>query len=129
MAKKATSIDIKDIIVSASIGYTFGTNLFITGLPETPNNCIAIRDTGGDEPYQEFNWNRSIQILIRNTNYSNGWDKAVELMELLHDRTNETVNDSRYILIKAISDILHIGKDESKTRDLFSINFNVEVSQ
>lgn len=126
----APSIDIKNIIVASEIeGYTFGTNLFVGSQPDKPNNCITIFDTPGDEAYQDFTYKPSFQVMIRNSSFTNGYALAHSIKELLHNFSNTTVGGTWYLQILATSDILHIGKDKSKRRELFSINFAVERSQ
>lgn len=129
MAQGATSIDIKDILIAGGFGYTFGTNLFVSKMPDKPNDCIAIYDRAGVEPYQLFTYNRAVQIIVRNEDYQAGWTIAKQIMTILHDIVNRTVNSTKYIIIKASSDILSLGYDESKDRVQFSINFDIELSQ
>lgn len=68
---------------------TFGTDLFIGFEPESPANCVTIYPTGGRPPAAS-GWKEypTMQIRVRNTEYSDGYDKAEEIFGLLHKERN-----------------------------------------
>jgi len=126
------SKDIVEILEQSStgIGYTFGTNMYVGEMPDSPDACIAVYDTGGGQPAPNYTYDYpSIQVLVRGgragtTTYKDTWDIAKLVMDALHGLNEETWNGARYIQIIANSDIIAVGKDESK-RPLFSIHFNI----
>ena len=127
------SEDIKDILESSSINVgTFnassGWSICISEMPNNPNTCILIKDTGGSgdsNPNYSYEY-PTIQVLIRgNKNgYLATYSKAEEVKLALNGLTNETLNSARYIQILCRGDIIPIGKDESE-RPLFSVNFDI----
>jgi hypothetical protein len=124
------SEDIKDMLVSSSsgLGVTFGTDLFIASLPDSPNVCTSINDTGGFDQGQYGYEYPAIQILHRNTDYSTGHAFMRDLKYYLHlQRNMEIWNSTRYIQIAVKSDILYLGMDD-KNRYQFSLNFQIQRS-
>ena len=122
------SVDIKDVIDNAT-SLIFGTNLFISTMPSSPDNCICLYDTGGF-PQERHDYEKpTIQIRIRNKSYLNGYNQARDLKYLLStgDYNNSTINGTRYILIKNTSDVLYLGKDDNN-RFQFTINFQIHRS-
>jgi hypothetical protein len=128
---KAPSKDIVSIIEdNSSLGLTFGTNLFIGNLPiDTPRNCVVISDTGGrgkDLGVTEIDYERnSVQIIVRNKNYSDGWDLISDIRDILHGYANTSISDIYYGLISCISGPGFLGWDDNKNALFFS-NFEVQ---
>ena len=123
------SEDIKDILESSAVGLglVFGTDLFVSRMPETPDQCVAVFDTGGEPPQPSFVYLKpTIQVRIRGakTGYQTAYTLAESIRDALHDLTNETWNSTRYVGIWATSDIFFIGYDEND-RPLFSVNFRI----
>ena len=86
-----SSVDIKDILVAAGLGLTFGTNLFVGKEPVAPEDCVTIFDTPGAGPDkfhdQSVNYNRpSIQIRVRDNSYLEGWALINNIKNELHNK-------------------------------------------
>ena len=124
-----TTEDIKDMLESSAYGVdglAFGTNVFIGTMPDTPDLCVGLYDTGGYPPdeAQSGTYYPTLQIRVRGGAYRAAYLVAQSIRNSLHQITNETYNSTRYIYIFASGDVLYIGKDD-KDRPLFSINFRV----
>lgn len=123
------AVDISDYLSSSSIGLGLveGTDLFISQMPEHPNNCVCVYDTGG--PGQDlFGYEMpSIQILVRNLAYTTGYALARDIKYILTELKNLTINNSRYILIRPQTEIFAMGKDD-KERFEWSLNFQIQRS-
>ena len=120
------SEDIKDILVADGVG-AFGTDLFISLMPETPDACVSIYDTGGMDPILNYVYDYpTVQVRIRGAifGYQNAWDKAKEVKDALHGLTNETWNSTRYIQIGCVGDIMFIHYDDNN-RPTLTVNFLV----
>jgi len=124
----APSHDIKDLLAAASsLALTFGTDLFVSEMPTTPDQCVCIYDTGGFDPEANFRYDRpTTQVRVRG-------DKgelvaAYALMEdirnVLHGTTNETVNSTRYIAIWQQGDIFNLPHDDNH-RPILTANFRM----
>jgi hypothetical protein len=102
---------------------TIATDIFIGFLPETPDTCIAVLDTGGVTPNVYVpTKSPTFQVLVRATNYDNG-KTVLDSVRGLHRLFGQLVSGQDYFLkLHAISEGGHIGRDE-QGRDLFSINF------
>jgi len=125
-----SSEDVKDMLVdfSSGFGLVFGTDLFLASLPDTPNVCTVLLDSGGNAQ-GEFGYEYPrVQIIHRNTDYITGYDFMRDVKYYLHyARNNEIWNGTRYIQIAVRSDILYLGIDD-KNRYQFSLNFQIQRS-
>ena len=124
------SEDIKDMLVDAGIG-TFGADLFISQMPDTPNACVGLYDTGGYQPEANYVYDRpTVMARIRGDigGYINAYGKAEDIKGELHGLTNETWNSTRYVQILCQSDIMFLGYDDNN-RPLLSINFAIHRTE
>jgi len=121
------SEDVKDMVTESNGIGTFGTDVFIAHSPPSPNECVTIYDTGGYNPDLATDIeNPTVEFLVRGKvgGYKDAWSKADTIKSLLHGVHGSIVNGTRYILIRAVSDILFLGLDE-KNRPELSINFSM----
>lgn len=122
------SLDIKDIIVN-NTSLVFGTDIFISTMPDKPDNCVCLYDTGGF-PHEQYDYEKpTLQIRGRNNSYVNGYNQMRDLKYLIGtgNFNNKVINETRYILITTTSDILYLGVDENDRYE-FTINFQVHRS-
>jgi len=122
--------DIKDMLVAESdLGLTFATNLFIGKEEKTPRNCVTIFDTTGYPPdlgLTNQGYERpSVQIRVRNADYTTGWNLIEEIKTSLHGRAQETWNDTLYSVIYCASGPAHLDWDDNGNAR-FIINFNLQ---
>ena len=94
------SVDIKDFLLTAGLGLSFATNLFIGQEPADPEDCVTIFDTPGfgrDKFYDgTLQYHRpSIQVRVRNISYFSGWTVINGITEVLHNQTM-TINGMDY---------------------------------
>lgn len=118
------SFDIKDVLEESGIGLalTFGTDLFIAVSPSEPDNIVCIYDTGGPAPEEHGQETPAIQVKVRNLDYLTGFGMARDIKYYLHNRTAFTQNSTKYIQVRARSDILYLGRDD-QNRYEWSVNF------
>lgn len=125
----ATSI--KDILDqnSSSTGLTFGTNLFVGIMPESPPVCVSLLDTGGMPETSLGYQSKFVQALVRVPpgEYLRADEIGEAIVDELHGYSGQPNSDDRYYItgIFASGGLAFIGPDE-KNRLLFSINFNVQ---
>jgi len=120
---------VKTLLTQADLGLTFATNLFIGREPATPDNCVTIFDTPGGPPTVFYNnllkvSYPSIQIRIRNSSYSAGWELAKKIKDLLHNQGNIRINNDDYLLIKCTQEPALLDWDESN-RARFVVSFDL----
>ena len=120
--------DVAAYLQAQSVG-TVGTDIFKGTLPDSPDNCVAVYETGGPAPQKYLPINKpTFQILVRNKSYALGRDKLEAVRTALHRKSNLSLVSGQtfayYIL--ANSEGGHIGRDEAG-RDEFSINFVAET--
>ncbi len=123
------SQDIKDFLLESSTGLSmvFATDLFIAKMPETPDECVCIYDSGGASPMADYEYDYpTVQIRIRGGRfeYQTGWALAKDIRDVLHGKVNDTINSTRYIQIVSSGDIIFIAWDELE-RPIFSVNFEI----
>jgi hypothetical protein len=119
----APSVDVKSWLSTAGVG-TFGTDLFIGKEPSSPDNCVSVKDTGGFPPERHANYRPTVQVLVRNNGYLDGYAKAAAVYTALHEKTNTSVSTTRYLHVLAMGEIIYVGQDEAG-RCLFSLNFEI----
>jgi hypothetical protein len=116
--------DVADYLEDQNVG-TVGTDIFCGYLPDSPDTCITILDTGGPQP-DSYLPTRSptFQVFIRAVDYPTGKAKLDLVRSKLHQNANVSlVNGETYFyFILAISEGGHVGRDDVG-RDNFSINF------
>ena len=124
--------DIKDMLVAeSSLALTYGEDLFIGKEPVSPINCVTVYDTSGFAPQltlQGRNDNYyypSVQIRVRNTKYTTGWDVVQDIADALHGRHSETWNGTLYTMIRTSSGPALLDWDE-RGRVHFVVNFFIQ---
>lgn len=124
--------DIANYIIDegVQIGTTdlaLGTNLFKGYLPDDPDDCVAIFDTGGIEPDQELPvGDPTFQVLVRSSDYEKAFNCIQSIATLLHQKRNLTIESTYYYFIYLMGEPGHIGRDTSN-RDEFSVNFHCKI--
>ena len=131
----ATSVDIKDYLLQQSalsgstLELTFGTNLYISILPETSVITTAIMDSSGGQSEPNNLYRPVIQILTRGLEgeYTDAYDKINDIVEELHTLANTTIGGTNYIQVWKLSDINFVGND-TQNRPVFSCSLQVQRS-
>lgn len=127
----ALAIDIKDMITDdSSLGYTFGTDLFISRMPNSPNNCITLYDISGASPdiglQKEIYYRDGVQFVVRNNSYVEAMAAAWDIIESLQGRAGEIWNDVYYALILTMMTPSILGYDQSNR---IEIVFSLEAQR
>jgi len=125
------SEDIKDIIdADSALGLAFATDLFIGNEPGSPKNVVTIFDTPGFPPQLNLDKDEeylypSIQIQVRNTNYSTGWTLINDIKDFLHGRSHQTINATVYEVIICSGEPFLLDFDENDNAR-FVANFDIQ---
>ena len=115
--------DVANEIAENIAGLTVGTNVFKGFMPEKPDNCVQILDTGGAEPDKELpTGSPTFQIMVRNKSYETGHDLMQSIVDLLHQKMNETIGDTYFYTIFLMGEPGYLERD-IKGRDVWSVNF------
>jgi len=126
----ACSEDIKDMLVAESaLALEFGTTLFIGREPAEPSNVVTIFDTIGANPeltLDALSFERpSIQIRVRNSSYTSGWEFIQSITNALHGRAQETWNGTLYSIIYVSSGPAMLNWDQNNRVHII-VNFNIQ---
>ena len=118
--------DIATMIQASDMGFgTLQTDLFVGEMPTSPNNCIAVYDTGGYEPSPGMSYERpTVMIKVRNTSYDAGFTIAQQITNDFNGRHNEEYGLYRYIGIWVVNGPNALGKDDNNRNEL-SINLRI----
>ena len=115
-----------------NVTLTLGTNLFLGRLPDDPDTCVSVQETGGQGPINTMSNNSApvieqpnVQTLIRASSYSTGRALAKDVFDQMNLVTNEDLSSTRYERIEAIQSPFPIMRD-SQDRAVFSINFTCQ---
>ncbi len=122
--------DIASLLETSSISLgTFATDLFVGGMPPSPDDIITCFDTGGYEPAPNYSFERpTVQVMVRNKSYEEGFDLAQEIFDALNGLYEEVVGSYRYLAIWVQNGPNCIGKDDSN-RWLFTVNLRIHRSK
>ena len=125
--------DAADLLSSGGIG-TVGTNLFKGIMPDIPDACVAVFETGGLPPVhamasavgQAVVERPRIQVLCRAAqyDYATARTKAHDVYKLLDGLPARDINGTAYKWIAAVQSPFFIGPD-ANGRVLISCNFDV----
>lgn len=120
--------DVADYLEAQGIG-TVGTDIFIGHMPDSPANCIAVIQSGGEPPELVGQINDQIErprlvVRVRNTSYASGAAKANSVLKALHTAGEVSLNGHRYLFIRAVGSVNQLGRDH-ELRSLFSVEFVV----
>lgn len=110
---------------------TLGTNFFYSMIPETTSNCVALYENSGAPPNFTMGSNNlpilerpQIQILVRNSSYSDGRAIIEEAYRILTAIANQVINGNRYLRVEAVSVPALLERDSNR-RSVFTCNFDV----
>jgi hypothetical protein len=131
----STVFEIGTFLGSNVAALTLGTNLFLGDLPDQPDVCVAVFETGGVEPTMTFSGTGipqmerpGVMVWVRHTSYSSGRTLAESCWQELAQIANESLAnaDSGTTLYQRVdpqgSPAL-MSRDELR-RLLFTMNFD-----
>ena len=132
------SIDIKDLLEqesssssSLNLDLEFGTNLFISHEPDSPQNCVTVYDAPGgfiDSTLQAGNQDyfyADVQVRVRNTNYLTGMALACNIQKVLHGLNNFMHGTTYYAFIRCTTPPFMLEWD-TLNRAIIIINFQIQ---
>jgi len=126
-------LDVATHLAAATIptqDLTVGTNLFLGRLPESPDNCVAIYQSGGSAPSDQFGTaapaldNPALQIRVRASSYATAEALASDVWGVLVLVANQTLTSTRYLRLEANQSPFPLERD-SQDRVVFVANFNI----
>lgn len=118
--------DIADYLTTQT-DLELGTSLYLSHQPESPDEVVAIYDTGGVEPDHYLpTAEPTIQILVRAGDYQTAHDRAHELAGILHRLTNQTIGDYYVYYIFLLGEPTHLGRDK-RNRDEYTLNLHLKI--
>lgn len=127
----ACSVDIKDMIVSGSLGLTFGTDLFVGREPSDVNECVTIYDLPGSGPNLTLQKDTSnyyfsgVFLRAKYNDYRSGYNILKSIQEYLHGSYDLLVNSTLYTLIQSIQDP-ELLENTDNGGFVFLINFDIQ---
>jgi hypothetical protein len=129
----APSKDIREMLLAygESSGMGIAEEDIHCGLePATPKNVITIFDTSGFPPYISISGETgyeypSVNIRVRNTKYTEGWELIEKIKTILHGKHQETWNGTLYSVITCSSGPAHLDWDDNRNAR-FIINFDMQ---
>jgi hypothetical protein len=106
---------------------TRATDLYYHQLPESPDDCVVLRELTGRRPYRTMRGvtleNPMVHLTVRGLDYTTTRAKA-RLAWIALDGYAGTINGARYAFIEALQNVIGLGNDENG-RCLFSCSFAV----
>jgi hypothetical protein len=125
--------DVGTYLAAATIStqdLTLGTNLFLGRLPDAPDTCVGLIQTGGTAPTDVFGTSyppletQGLQTLVRAASYATGEALAVDVFKSLSSVENATLTSTLYLKIEPNQSPFALERD-GQERVVLSCNFNV----
>ena len=115
--------DITDYLDSQLSGFTVGTNLFETYMPENPDDCIMVKQTAGLPPdiylpTHEY----TFQVVVRASTVPLGMTNSAAVRNALQRKANFQQGNTYFYFVLLTGEGGDIGRDNSG-RELYSFNF------
>ena len=117
--------------LEAQVGsLTTGTNLFLGRLPDAPDTCVALIESGGLSPTSTMYAGKPlisrprIQVLVRAKAYSDAETLAATVWSALEGVLDDTLTATRYYNITAVQSPFALERD-SQDRQVMTQNFQV----
>ncbi len=123
-------LDIGNHLNSATIptqDLTIGTNLFLGRLPDAPDTCVALFQSGGSTPDDQFGSaapkveRPGVQVRIRAADYATAESLAAEVWGVLVLVANQTLTSTRYLRLAVEQSPFPLERDE-QDRPVFVFN-------
>lgn len=127
----APSIGAKDLLVAAEIG-TFESAspnpvwpIYISRMPDKPDNCIMLSDSGGLAPNPKWLLDfPDISVVVRGKEYGEVYNKMKAIKDKLLGLPNQDLNGDHWDGIIQVGETGFIGYD-AKERPMFSATFRL----
>ncbi len=124
--------DLGDVISSGGTT-SDGTEIFLSRMPDSPDNAIALYESGGIAGIHAMHPNPGnviieqprIQIQTRAATYQTARSKADEVFKLLDGLRNRDINGVRYHWIEAVQPPFALDIDPGE-RKIVAVNFEVK---
>jgi len=94
-------------------------------MPDQPDSCIALFEYAGSPP--DLHWPGEypgLQVRVRDASYPDGRARIKEVIRVLHGLYEQTLDGTRYLLIKARGSPEVLKRDASD-RVEFIVNFEI----
>lgn len=117
-------------ILLAETSLVFADDLHVGREPSSPNNTVTLFDAPDRGPLVGYDngvkyYYTAVQIRVRNSRYDDAMKQAWDLVDVLHNRGNETVGDTFVTKIEALDNPFLLDWDENN-RARVVINFAVQ---
>ena len=106
-----------------------GTNLFLGRLPDTPDTCVGIIETGGQSAVEAMGGSSlpaytrpRVQTIIRASAYSDASGLAEDIYKKMQLIDNEALSGVRYLRADGIQSPFYLERD-GQERAVFSCNY------
>ena len=111
--------DIAVLLEGAGLGYTMTKNLFVSKMPDSPDEVAVCYDTPSRPPqmfYRKPDKNivsGTVAIQVRGLEYPTTWQKAYDVMTYFHNTEKAETNSALYMGIRAQSEPVSLGWDDN----------------
>lgn len=123
----ATTVDIKDILITSDLNLVLGKNLFIGKEPDSPKICTTLYDISNLSPIWAFDGeirNEKMQVRVKHTHYQAAYDLINSIGDHLIKLSNFVINDTKYLYIKINSGPFFLQWTETGSV-IFTLNLKI----
>jgi len=108
---------------------TLGTNLFLGRLPDTPNTCVGVIETGGQSAVEAMGGSSlpaytrpRAQVFVRAAAYSDAASLAEDIYKKMQLIDNEALSGVTYLRANGMQSPFYLERDPQE-RAVFSCNY------
>jgi hypothetical protein len=108
---------------------TLGTNLFLGRLPDTPDTCVALIETGGLSGVEAMGGSSlpaytrpRAQVLVRAAAYSDASSLAEDIYKQVQKIDNESLSGVYYLRAEGLQSPFYLDRD-GQERAVFTCNY------
>ena len=123
--------DIADYLSTQGVG-TVATDLFKSIMPDAPDDCIALFESGGHDPLHTMGAQAgqavlerpTLQVLCRSSRYDSARALALQVDQVLNGARDLTINGISYQWIVARHPPIQLGRDANNRHEI-SCNYDI----
>lgn len=122
-------------VLEDTLGYTLGSDIFISRMPPSPATLVVVTDRPGSNPVLTHGGRAdagskyeypSLQFIARTPNYPTGYKKLKNIEDVLHGRQGVVKQGAKYTVIQSQGSVAQLNWDEELERVHLVLNFNLQ---
>lgn len=122
-------LDVVDFVIDNGEGTAYGTDVFVSGMPDSPDDVVVISEYAGNPIPDDYGARRGVQLFVRSGDYDTAREKCNRLFYLFDSPLTpfKTFN-GREAMVGARMTPFQVDVDE-RDRKVFTFSLNVTTTR